>query len=66
MPVHPRDRLKKKTKKLKHPRDRLKTKELKMARDNVSALMEGKFSFNPEEFLNKTVFLMFQKLMKKK
>ena len=26
-----------------------------MARDNVSALVEGKFSFLPQKFLNKTV-----------
>ena len=66
VPVHPRDRLKKKKKKLKHPRDRLKTEELKMARDNVSALMEGKFSFNPEEFLNKTVLSDVSKVNEEK
>ena len=55
MPLHARDRLKKKTKILKHPRDRLKDKELQVARNNVSALMEEKFSFLPEKFLNKTV-----------
>ena len=33
----------------------MKEKELKIARDNVSALMQEKFVFNPERFLNKTV-----------
>ena len=55
VPVHRRDRLKKKTKTLKHPRDRLKTKELQVGIDNVSALMERKFNFSPDQFLNKTV-----------
>ena len=55
MPLHARDRLKKKTKILKHPRDRLKDKELQVTRNNVSTLVEGKFSFLPEKFLNKTV-----------
>ena len=56
VPVHPRDRLKRKTKNgLKHRRDRLKEKELQIARDNVTALMEGKFNFSPEKILNKTI-----------
>ena len=33
----------------------MKEKELKLARDNVSALLQGKFVFDPERFLNKTV-----------
>ena len=33
----------------------MKEKELKIARDNVSTLMQGKFIFNPERFLNKKV-----------
>ena len=33
----------------------MKEKELKIARDNVSTLMQGKFIFNPELFLNKKV-----------
>ena len=38
---HPRDRLRRKTKTLKQPRDRMREKELKIARENVSALMGG-------------------------
>ena len=50
MPVHPRDRLKKQTKKdLKHPTDWLKEEESQTARDNVTALMAGKCSFSPEK-----------------
>ena len=33
----------------------MKNKELQIARDNVSALMAGKFSFSPEKILNKTI-----------
>ena len=33
----------------------MKNKELQIARDNVSALMAGKFSFSPEILLNKTI-----------
>ena len=33
----------------------MKEKELKVARDNVSTLMQGKFIFDPEHFKNKTV-----------
>ena len=33
----------------------MKNKELQIAQDNVSALMEGKFSFRPENILNKTI-----------
>ena len=33
----------------------MKEKELKIARNNVSTLMQGKCIFNPERFLNKTV-----------
>ena len=33
----------------------MKSKELQTARDNVSALMAGKFSFSSEKFLNKTI-----------
>ena len=66
MPLHARDRLKKKTKILKHPRDRLKDKELQVARNNVSALVEGKFSFLPEKFLNKTVLFNVSKVNEEK
>ena len=58
VPIYPRDSLKGKTRNLKHLRDGIKEREreLKIARDNVSALMQGKVSFNPERFLNKTAF----------
>ena len=55
VPLHPRKRLKKITKRLTHAKDTIK-KELQIAWDNVSALMEGKFSFRPEKTLNKTIF----------
>ena len=55
VPAHPRDRLRRKTKTLKHPSDRMREEKLKIARENVSALMRGKFVFDPEVFLNKTV-----------
>ena len=56
VPAHPRDRLRRKTKTLKHPSDRMREEELKIARENVSALIRGKFVFDPEVFLNKTAF----------
>ena len=63
VPVPPRDRLKRKTKKgLKHRRDRLKEKELQIARDNLTALMEGKFNFSPEKILNKTILFDVSKI----
>ena len=61
VPIHPRNRLQKKTKKLTHLHNKIKNKELQVARDNVLALVQGKFSFSPEKFLNKTTILMFQK-----
>ena len=45
--ANPRDRLRRKTKTLKHLRDRMREKELKIARENVSALMRRKFVFDP-------------------
>ena len=51
--MHPRERLKKKPKRLTHPKDRMKNKELEISLDHVSALMKGKFSFRPEKLLNK-------------
>ena len=54
VPIHPRNRLQKRTKKLTLPHNRMKNKELQMARDNVSALRQGKFSFSPKNFLNRT------------
>ena len=50
MPAHPRDRSKRKRKTLKHPRDMMRDKELKIARGNLSAFMQGKFAFDPEIF----------------
>ena len=66
MPAHPRDRLRRKTKTLKHPRDRIREKKLKIARENVSALMRGKFVFDPEDFLNKTVLFDTSKIDEEK
>ena len=65
-PMHPRDRSRRKTKTLKHPGDRMREKELKIARENVSALMREKFVFYPEVFLNKIVLFDTSKLMRKK
>ena len=66
VPEHPRDRLRRKTKTLKHSRDRMRGKELKIARENVSALMRGKFVFDPEVFLNKTVLFDTSKMDEEK
>ena len=65
-PIHPRDRSRRKTKTLKHSGDRMREKELKIARENVSALMREKFVFYPEVFLNKIVLFDTSKLMRKK
>ena len=63
VPVHPRDKLKRKTKKdLKHRRDWLRGKESQIARENVTALMEGKFSFSPGKILNKTILFNVSKI----
>ena len=43
------------TKKLVHPRDKMNYKEAQIARDNVSALRNEKFIFNPKKILNKTL-----------
>ena len=48
VPLHPRERLKKITKKLVYPRDKMENKEAH--RDNVSALMNEKFIFNPKKY----------------
>ena len=66
VPAHPRDRLRRKTKTLKHPRDRMREKELKITRENVSALMRGKFVFDLEVFLNKTVLFDTSKVSEEK
>ena len=66
VPAHPRDRLRRKTKTLKHPSDRMREEELKIARENVSALIRGKFVFDPEVFLNKTVLFDTSKIDEEK
>ena len=55
VPLHPREWLKKITKKFVYPRDKMKNKEAQIPRDNVSALMNEKFIFNPKKILNKTL-----------
>ena len=45
VPARPKDRLRRKAKILKHTRDWMKEKKLKVARENVSALMQGRFFF---------------------
>ena len=57
VPLHPRERLKKITKKLVHSRDKMKNKAAQLARDNVSALMNEKLAFDPKKILNKTLLL---------
>ena len=47
---------------LKHPRDRLKNKEEQIARGNVSALMDGKFNFDPKKILNKVLLFDIKKV----
>ena len=44
----------------------MKEKELKAARQNVSALKQGRFVFNLEVFLNKTVLFDTSKVGEKK
>ena len=62
VPLHPKERLKRMDKKLKHPRDRMKNKELQIAKDNFSALMIGKFSFDPKKILNKILLFDTKKI----
>ena len=62
VPLHPRKRLKRAAKKLQHPRDKKKNREKKIARKNVSALMHGKFSFDPKKILNKTLLFDIAKI----
>ena len=66
MPAYRRDRLRRKTKTLKHPRDRMRQKELKIARENVSTFTRGKFVFESEVFLNKTVLFDTSKVSEEK
>ena len=44
----------------------MREKELKIARENVSVLMGGKFVFDPEVFLNKTVLFDTSKVSEEK
>ena len=44
----------------------MREKEVKIATENVSALMRGKFIFDPEVFLNKTVLFGTSKIDEKK
>ena len=44
----------------------MREKEVKIATENVSALMRGKFNFDPEVFLNKTVLFGTSKIDEKK
>ena len=64
--AHLRNKLRRKTKTLKVSRDRIGERELKIARKDVSALMRGKFAFDPEVFLNKTVLFDTSKIDDKK
>ena len=43
----------------------MREKEVKIATENVSALMRGKFIFDPEVFLNKTVLFGTSKIDEK-
>ena len=40
----------------------MKNNKLQIARDNVSALMSGKFSFDPKKILNKTLLFDTEKI----
>ena len=51
VPMHLRDRRNRKLKSLMHPRNTM----MQIARDNVLALIAGKFSFSPENLLNKAI-----------
>ena len=64
--MHPRERRKRKLKRLTHLKNKMKNKELQIARDNVSAFMSWKFSFSPEKVLNKTILFDVWRVMKKK
>ena len=44
----------------------MRDKELKITGENVSALMRGKFVFEPEVFLNKTVLFDTSKVSEEK
>ena len=44
----------------------MRKKELKIARENVSVLLRGKFVFDPEAFFNKAVLFDTSKTDEKK
>ena len=62
VPHHPKERLKRIDKKLEHPRDKRKSKEGQIARDNVTTLMNGKFNFDPQKILNRTMLFHTTKI----
>ena len=57
--MHPRDRLKKKTRKLKaiHPRNKMKRQALQIAAENEETLFKSKFNLSPQKILNKIILL---------
>ena len=65
--LHPRERLRRATKKLKevqfikqvptHPRNRIKRKEEKIAAENTKLLLNNKFDFLPNKILIKILLL---------
>ena len=68
VPVHPRDRLKRKTQKLSliHPRDPMKKKVLQIAAENAEAITQGKFNFAPEKILNKNLIFGTSRISEEK
>ena len=57
VPLHPRDRLRRKTEKLPpiHPRERMKRKILQIMGENAEAITRGKFNFAPKKILNESL-----------
>ena len=55
VPLHPRQRLKRAAKTFQHPRDKMKNREQEIARENISDLMNGKFSLDSKKISNKTL-----------
>ena len=57
--MHPRDRLKKKTRKLKviDPRNKMKRQALEIAAENEETLFKSKFNLSPQKILNKIILL---------
>ena len=56
VPLHPRDRLKKKTKKLKpiHSHYKMKRQAFQIAAENAKTLLKGNCDISPQKILNKT------------